>query len=92
MDLAKLSEKKLVEESKRREAVYNASIDAAISAGLGEVRHSDMAEIAAGTSLLHRVLVARDYLAAWEAQKAIWAEIDARKVYHGSLKPIKRPA
>lgn len=89
-DLAKLSAKKLHAVIAQREKHWSATLDATIRAGLGEVRYSEMVELAKGSSLLARTAVALAYLNARHDVKAAWDELDARKAYHGSDKPIKR--
>jgi len=69
---------------------HSHAIDAAINNGMGEVRHSEMREFAAGSSLLARTRIARECIAAWEAYKAGLDELDARRAYHGGDRPIKR--
>ena len=91
-DLETLSAKKLYEVIKRREARWSATLDATIAAGLGNARFSDMVEFAKGSTLLGRTKIARDYLNAHRDVQLAYAEMDARKRWHGSDKPIKRRA
>ena len=90
--LEKLSGPKLRAEIAKRSAEQSRLIDAAIAAGMGEMRHSDIVELAKGSSLLSKVLLAREYLAASEAFHAAHEEMAARKRYHGGDKPIRRRA
>lgn len=89
-DLAKLSAKKLHEVIARRNAHWTKTLDATIAAGMGEMRYSEIVELAKGSSLVSKVVLARDYLNARHDWKAAMDELDARKAYHGSDKPIKR--
>lgn len=89
-DLAKLSAKKLHEVIARRNAHWTKTLDATIAAGMGEMRFSDIVDLAKGSSLVSKVVLARDYLNAWRDWKAANDELDARRTYHGSDKPIKR--
>lgn len=89
-DLAKLSAKKLNEVLARRNAHWKATLDATIAAGMGEMRFSDIVELAKGSSLVSKVMLARDYLNARHDWKVANDELDARRTYHGSDKPIKR--
>jgi len=91
-DLASLSAKKLHAVIARREARWSATLDATIAAGLGQARFSDMVEFAKGSSLLERTKIANDYLNARRDVQMAWDELDARKRWHGSDKPIKRRA
>lgn len=91
-NLETLSAKKLHEVIKRRDARWREMLDATIAAGLGNARFSDMVEFAKGSTLLGRTKIARDYLSAHHDWKVAMDEIDRRKAYHGSDKPIPRRA
>ena len=90
-DLSTLSAKKLHEVIARRSAHWIATLDAAIAAGMGEMCHSEIVELAKGSSLLNKTQLARDYLNACRDYHAALDELAARKAYHGGDKPIKRP-
>jgi hypothetical protein len=89
-DLETLSARKLQEVIARRNKRWGETLDATIAAGMGDARYSDMVEYAKGSSLLARTRLARDYLNASLDYTAAHDELDARKRYHGSDKPIKR--
>lgn len=91
-DLSTLSAKKLRAVIARREAHWSTVLDATIAAGLGQARFSDMVEFAKGSALLTRTKLAIDYLNARRDIQVAWDELDARKRWHGSDKPIKRRA
>lgn len=88
-DLATLSAKKLREVIAKRYARYGETLDATIAAGMGDMRFSDIVETAKGSSLLSKTRLARDYLNARQDWKVAADELDARKDYHGTDKPIK---
>lgn len=89
-DLSKLSAKKLHGTIARLNVAYRASLDATIAAGMGDMRHSDIVELAKCSSLLHKAELARNYLNARKAWADAMDELDARKAFHGGDKPIKR--
>jgi hypothetical protein len=89
-DLAKLSAKKLHAVIAKRDAHWKATLDATIAAGMGQMRYSEIVELAKGSRLLRKVQLANDYLNARHDWKVAIDELDARKDYHGSDKPIKR--
>ncbi len=91
-NLETMSARKLAEEIARRKAVWSARLDDTIAAGMGDMRHSDMVEYSKGSSLRSRVVTARNYIAATAALREAEAELDRRKQWHGSDKPIKRRA
>lgn len=91
-DYAKLSAPKLHKVIAARYARYTETLDATLRAGMGDLRHSDLVELAKGSSLLVKSNLARDYLNARHDWKVVADELDARRDYHGSDKPIKRPA
>lgn len=90
-DLSTLSAKKLHEVIARRSAHWKATLDATIAAGMGEMRHSEIVELAKGSSLLNKTQLALNYLNARRDYHIALDELDARKAYHGGDKPIKRP-
>lgn len=89
-DLTKISGPRLEAEIKRATTVRNMILDATIAAGMGEMRHSEIVELAKGSSLLSKVNLARRYVEACTEFHAAHEEMDARKRYHGGTKPIKR--
>jgi len=91
-NLETLSAKKLHEVIKRRDARWRETLDATLKAGMCDFTHSQMVEYAKGSSLSYRVNVARDYLGARHDWKVAMDELDRRKAYHGSDKPIPRRA
>lgn len=88
-DLATLSAKKLHEVIARCDARWSEMLDATIRAGMGDYRHSDMVETAKGSSLLSKTSLARDYLNARHDWKVAHDELDRRRTFHGSDRPIK---
>ncbi len=90
-DLSTLSAKKLHEVIARRNAHWKATLDATIAAGMGELRYSEIVELAKGSSLLNKTQLALNYLNARRDWMTAMDELDARKAYHGGDKPIKRP-
>ena len=89
-DLETLSAKKLHILIAERDARWKAALDATIAAGMGEMRYSEIVELAKGSKLLHKVQLANDYLNARLDWRNAHDELDRRKDYHGSDKPIKR--
>ena len=85
-DLTKLSAAKIEALAAKRYAARSAACRALINAGFGEERHSETRKRAAET---HDPLAVRSVEASGACDE-VWAEMDARKRYHGSLKPIKR--
>lgn len=90
MDIAKLSARKLNELLEKRDVEKCRLRDAVIAAGFGEWRGNELREFAKGSSLLSKVVLVREYLAASDAWQEANAELDARRRYHGGDKPIKR--
>lgn len=88
-DITKLSAKKLHALIAERDAAWTKACDATIAAGMGQMRHSEIVEFAKGSSLIRRVQLSRDYLAARSAWAEAYNEMERRKAYHGSDKPIK---
>ena len=91
-DLATLSGPNLQALLERRNTHWKATLDRTIAAGMGEMRFSDIVELAKGSALLSRTQLALDYLNARRDWKVAQDELDARRDYHGSDKPIKRRA
>lgn len=91
-DLSTLSAKKLREVIARRNARWGEMLDATLRAGLGSATHAQMVELARGSALLPKTQIARDYLNARHDWKVAMDELDARRDYHGSDKPIRRSA
>ena len=89
-DLETLSAKKLHALIVKRDAHWKATLDATIAAGMGEMRFSDIVELAKGSKLLGKVQLANDYLNARLDWRNAHDELDRRKAYHGGDKPIKR--
>lgn len=89
-DLETLSAKKLHAVIQKRHARWSEVLDATIAAGMGDMRFSDIVELAKGDPLLPKVRLARDYLNARHDWAVANDELDARRRYHGGDKPIKR--
>ncbi len=89
-DIETLSAKKLHALIAKRDAHWKATLDATIAAGMGDLRYSEIVELAKGSMLLRRVRLANDYLNARRDWKIAYDELDRRKAWHGSDKPIKR--
>jgi hypothetical protein len=89
-DLTKLSGPKLRAIIAKRETERNAALDATIAAGMGQMRHADIVELSNGSPLLVNTQIARTYLTTRQAWLEAMDELDDRKRYHGSDKPIKR--
>jgi hypothetical protein len=87
MDLERMSGPKLMALHERRGAVVSDLTRELIAAGFGQERGSETRERAkAGDPLAQRWVEAQDSV------QAIYDELDARRRYHGSNKPIKRRA
>mgnify|MGYP001602931663 CR=1 FL=1 len=88
--IEKLSGPKLHALIAKRDAACSAALDATIAAGMGMMKHSDIVALSTGSELVEKVRLAREYL----MTRAEWAnahdELDARRRYQGSDKPIKR--
>ena len=89
-DLESLSAKKLHAVIAQRDARWSAALDATLRAGMSDMRHSDIVELAKGSALLSRAQIARDYLNARHDWKVAHDELDRRKDFHGSDKPIRK--
>ena len=89
-DLEKLSAKKLHAVIATRNLRWKEILDATIAHGMGSLRHSDIVELAKGSSLLLKVKLAQDYLNARRDWVLANNELDCRRAYHGGDKPIKR--
>lgn len=92
MDLSKLSAKALHAEIHKRDMARCKALDATIRAGMGNMRHADIVELSKGSSLLSRVMLARDYLTTCAAWVEADDELMARKRWHGTDKPICKRA
>ena len=92
MTLEKLSAAKLHAEIAKRRTAYYAATDGFIRAGRGDMRGTDIEAAAKGDSLLSITRMCREYLELRAAYNEACDELDARKRYHGSDKPIKRAA
>ena len=87
MDLEKLSERKLVAIYEKLQTAASANCTALINAGWGSERGSETrARAKTGDAL------AVQYVEIQNNLQILIAEQDARKRWHGSLKPIKRRA
>lgn len=91
-DLETLSGTKLAAVIARRDARHSEILAATIAAGMGAMRHSDIVELAKGSALSDRANLARDYLNARHDWLVAVDELDRRKAYHGTNKPIRRAA
>ncbi len=91
-DLTKLSAKKLHALIAERSAEDTRTCDACIRAGMGHMTGNEIAELAKGSSLMSKVLIARERTAARAAYSEALNELDARQRYQGNDKPIKREA
>jgi hypothetical protein len=91
-DLSTLSAPKLHAVIAKRDTHWKATLDRTIAAGMGDMRFSDIVELAKGSSLVGKTLLARDYLNARHDWRVAMDELDARRTYHGGDKPIKRRA
>lgn len=89
-NLSKMSARALEQEHATRLAADSAACNACIAANMGHMRFSDIAAHAKGSSLLATVRIARAYISAHAAVQETYAEMDRRKTYHGSLKPIRK--
>ncbi len=78
-DLTKLSAKKLHAVIAMRDARWKEVLDATIRGGMGEMRFSDIVEVAKGSALLSRTKLAQDYLNARRDWISALDELDARK-------------
>lgn len=87
-DLAKLSAAKLRAEIDKRESTHSALLDETIAAGYGAYTGRQIRDIIRANPW--PLLV--EHIAACDARDAANAELDARRRYHGSDKPIRRPA
>lgn len=93
MNLQTLSAAKIESELAKRDAAHSIMLDRTIAAGMGQMRHTEIMELAKGDTLLSKVRLAKEYLASCDARRAVWDEIERREKYHGSRKPIRaKPA
>lgn len=88
--LSKLSAKKLREEIAKREKPMRELRDRVLAAGFGDARYSDLREFAKKSSLLSKVVLVREYLAAFDSVQEARDELAARERFHGSDKPIRQ--
>jgi hypothetical protein len=87
-DLAKLSARQIEALYVKRQAACSANCTALINAGRGMERGNEIyAKGIAGADLL-----SIDYVRLTDAVQLVIAEMESRKRWHGSLKPIKRSA
>lgn len=91
-DITKLSAAKLHAHIAAANARHTRVLDAVIAHGMGSYTGAQMAEIAKGSSLLARTMLARELIEARDAYLSALNELDARRRWHGGDKPIKRPA
>ncbi len=82
VDISRLSAAKLEALYDKRSELNSAACKACIAAGLGMVRHNDLA--ATG----HEAAI--HYLVTFNSLHEVVSEMGDRKRWHGSLKPIKR--
>lgn len=88
VDVTKLSARKLQELYDRRQAASSTNCTALINAGRGMERGNEIyAKGVAGSDPL-----SIEYVALTNALREVLDEMDARKRYGGTLKPIKRAA
>jgi hypothetical protein len=86
MDITKLSERKLQELYDKRQARCSINCTALINAGRGMERGNEIyAKGVTGTDPL-----SIEYKESTDAVRVVIDEMNARKRWHGSLKPIKR--
>lgn len=92
MDITKLSAAKIEALREKRDAIDSAVGTAAIAAGMGNWRPSDRDAALAGDrpASPEELAICRDWKAAADARWEVIAEMEARRRWHGSLKPIKR--
>lgn len=90
MDLTKLSGRKLELEISKRSTAHKAMLDRVIAAGMGQMRGTEIRDLAKGSSLLSKTLLAREWVAVSDAYQEANDELYARQRYHGGNKPIKR--
>lgn len=84
-NLPTLSAAKLLAELERRDAAHGALLDETIAAGYGDTRHNEIARLARAEGW--PLLV--EYMAAYDALSAVRNELDSRRRWHGSDRPIK---
>ena len=86
-DLTNVSENMLRTMYDKRGDEWGASLDRVIALGYGDVRFSDMEALARDGDA-----VAVAHLAVWRKLKDVTDEMERRKRWHGSLKPIRKRA
>lgn len=90
-DLTKLSAPKLRELARQTRLRWGEVLDAALAAGMGSCTLRDIEEIAKGDTLVSKTRIAQDYVAARQEWVRVQDELDARKDFHGSDRPIRKP-
>ena len=87
VDFSNVSENMLRTMYDKRGDEWGASLDRVIALGYGDVRFSDMEALARDGDA-----VAVAHLAVWRKLKDVTDEMERRKRWHGSLKPIRKRA
>ena len=87
VDFSNVSESMLRTMYDKRGDEWGASLDRVIALGYGDVRFSDMEALARDGDA-----VAVAHLAVWRKLKDVTDEMERRKRWHGSLKPIRKRA
>lgn len=88
VDLSALSAAKLNALIAKRESTHSAILNETIAAGYGQVRHNDIVRLARD----EKTPLLVDYVAASDSLNEARQELSYRMRYHGSDKPIRRPA
>jgi len=86
-DLSRLSAAKLEALHAKRQAACSANCTALINAGRGMERGN---EIYAKGKAQGADALSLEYVRTTDAAQEVYSEMEARKRYHGTLKPIKR--
>ena len=87
VDFSNVSENMLRTMYDKRGDEWGASLDRVIALGYGDIRFSDMEALARDGDA-----VAVAHLAVWRKLKDVIDEMERRKRWHGSLKPIRKRA
>jgi len=87
-DLSKLSARQIEGMYEKRQAACSANCTALINAGRGMERGNEI--YAKGKANADRLSI--EYMVLTDRVQEVIREMEARKRYHGSLKPIKRSA
>lgn len=87
-NLEKLSANKLAAEIEKRRQANSIGLKALIAAGYGNLTGSELDSMVEDGTASQLVIDARKASLAYA--ESLW-ELDARRRYHGSDKPIKRP-